>query len=454
MTEWRRATVIGMTVDRRCNARGNRSAHRVFQVKRFALKKVSLLAVLVALFFAPTAHAVSLTLGGGGPEAAAIRADSTRALYGSSKGGKAVLLTEVGAEAPGGGFFTEMGVPSITPDDHVLFGAEVIDDNGPKAHWDLFVGDPNAPFDSRVTRALNLKQPAKDCTPKFRGDAYPVGDGKGAIAFTAPEAGGVDAVFFYSGGTLSCLARASDVTSNGHALSVLGFGTAQMAGGGAVVFNAWLKGDKQAMLIASKEAGLTEIAVEDEAGPNNIRYKHPFGLPATIPSPEGPMVAFVAKTITGSALFVYRDNKVARLLPTGTNTSMGPVSYISLGRPGLMPDGTTAVLVGCARVPAILRLVHGRLDLPVQRGFMTPSGTELVSLGDPSLTASGAMYLGAIDTQDSERLYVLGGDNSFFEAGSAPIYNLAYDAPDKPHSIFTGTVSVNQHGDYAYLGGK
>ena len=138
------------------------------------------------------------------------------------------------------------------------------------------------------------------------------------------------------------------------------------------------------------------------------------------------MVAFTAKTPSGAALFLYSGGSMARILPTGTLTSAGPVSYLSAGRPGLMADGTTAVLAGCARIPAIFRLTHQRLDLRIERGQLTPFGTELESLGDPVLTASGAMFVGATDTDDREKLYVLSPDDAFFEVGDSEfIYRIA-----------------------------
>jgi len=176
-------------------------------------------------------------------------------------------------------------------------------------------------------------------------------------------------------------------------------------------------------------------------------------LPSALPSAGGTLVAFTAKTPTGAALFLYNDGTMARILPTGILTPLGPVSYLSPGRPGLMADGTTAVMAGCARIPVIFRLTHQRLDIRLQRGQLTPFGTEIESLGDPVLTATGAMFVGATDTDGREKLFVLDGDNAFFEVGEPElIYKIAYSAHH--HSIFTGTLTVNQHGDFAYLGGK
>ena len=194
-------------------------------------------------------------------------------------------------------------------------------------------------------------------------------------------------------------------------------------------------------MIASLGHGVTELAVEGEYGPNHTLYQRPFGLPAALPSQLGTMVAFTAKTPSGAALFLYSGGSMARILPTGTLTSVGPVTYLSAGRPGLMADGTTAVLAGCARIPAIFRLTRQRLDLRIERGQLTPFGTELESLGDPVLTASGAMFVGATDTDDREKLYVLSPDDAFFEVGETEfIYRIALAAQ-------TPSLDLHRHPD-------
>jgi len=132
-------------------------------------------------------------------------------------------------------------------------------------------------------------------------------------------------------------------------MTVLSFGSAQMGDGGQVVFNAFLGdgkgapgGHRQALLLATPTHGVSELAVENEYGPNHTLYQRPFGLPAALPSPLGTIIAFTAKTPSGAALFLYSGGSMARVFPTGTLTPLGPVTYLSPGRPGLMLDGTTA----------------------------------------------------------------------------------------------------------------
>jgi hypothetical protein len=416
-------------------------------------------AALAILLITPlSAYAVSLTLNGNGAD---LQMDNTQAVYASDSNGVPMLITEVGMQVPGGGVVTEVGVPSMMPDGRVIFGAESQPkDANIKARWNIYIGNADAVPSHRIVAALNPKALVSDCTPAFKGDPYPVADTDGNIAFISTVPHARDALFFYSHGKLSCMAKAGDKTNDGHEIAVLSFGSAQMGDDGQVAFTGFLgdsakaAGHRQALLLASPGRGVTELAVEGEYGPNHTLYQRPFGLPAALPTPLGIMVAFTAKTPSGAALFLYSSGSMARILPTGTLTSIGPVTYLSSGRPGLMADGTTAVLAGCARIPAIFRLTRQRLDLRIQRGQLTPFGTELESLGDPVLTASGAMFVGATDSDDHEKLYVLSPDDAFFEVGESEfIYRIAMGA-QKHHSIFTGTLTVNQHGDFAYLGGR
>ncbi len=417
-------------------------------------------ALALLLGYAVSAHAVSLTLQG---EGASLEDSTSNVLYASDSDGEPVLVTAVGLPAPDGTTFSELGVPSMMPDGRVLFGAETTSKDK-KIKWGVYVGDPNVAPPYRVARAVD-PAPNHDCAPLLNGDPYPVADAKGNIAFMSHMADKRDALFYYSNGTLSCLAHSGDKTNQGHEIAVLAFGSPQMGENGQVVFNAWLayppdksdkdapQGHRQSLLIASRQNGISELAVEGEYGPNHSRYARPFGLPATLPSPQGTLIAFTAKTSSGSALFLYSNGSMARILPTGTTTPLGPVTYLSPGRPGLMADGTTAVLAGCARLPVVFRLAHQKLDIRLQRGELTPFGTELESLGDPILTATGSMFIGATDTDGSEKLYVLSADDSFFEVGQPEmIYKIA--TSDRRPAIFTGTLTVNERGDFAYLGGK
>ncbi len=437
------------------------------------MKKAQLGVVFTFIFgLCINAHAVSLTLEGVG---AGVNLGSSQALYASDSTGRAVRVTAVGMPAPGEGTITELGVPSMMPDGRILFGAEVTTKgergSTDRVQWNIFIGNPDAAVEHRLT-ALEIKSKPAWCNPVFHGDPYPVADADGQIAFMAALGRDRDGLLLYSHGALSCLAETKTKTNEGDEIAVLSFGSPQMGDHGEVVFNAWLKPSArhsmpklndsahdhehlQALLIATR-AGVHELAVEGDFGPNHTEYRRPFGLPSALASPQGTLIAFTAKTGSGAALFMYDGTGMVRMLPTGTETPLGPVSYVSPGRPGLMADGTTAILAGCARIPVIFRLNRGLLDLRIQRGQLTPLGAIIESLGDPVLTASGAMFVGATDTYGREQLYVLDRNDEFFEMGSPEmLYRVAFDGEaNHPHAIFTGTLTVNQHGDYGYLGGK
>ncbi|HLI78800.1 MAG TPA: hypothetical protein VKV03_02390 [Candidatus Binataceae bacterium] len=431
---------------------------------------VSFIATFV-LALSVDVHAVSLTLEGVG---SSVSVGNSQALYASDSNGRAVLISAVGMPSPDGGKITELGVPSMMPDGRVVFGAEVTTkgEHGStdRQQWTIFIGNPDASIDRRIA-AIDVRAKPAWCNPVYHGDPYPVADADGQIAFMAALGRDRDGLLLFSHGVLSCLAESGSKTNEGDEIAVLSFGSPQMADDGQVIFNAWLKpsarhpipkGDTsahdhqhlQALLMATR-AGIHELAVEGDYGPNHTEYMRPFGLPSAVGSPQGTLVAFTAKTPTGGALFTYDGRAMVRVLQTGTETPLGPVSYVSPGRPGLMSDGTMAVLAGCARVPVIFRLSRGLMDLRIQRGQLTPLGAIIESLGDPVLTASGAMFVGATDTDGREQLYVLGRNDEFFEVGSPEmLYRVAFDEESHPHTIFTGTLTVNQHGDFGYLGGK
>jgi hypothetical protein len=431
------------------------------------VKKIALGALTAAIAIAFTigltidAHAVSLTLEGAGT---GVSVGNSQALWASDSAGRAVEITAVGAQLPGGSKVSELGVPSMMADGRVVFGAEITTKgergSTDRQQWGIFIGDPEAASPARRITALQIKNKQAWCDPVFHGDPYPVSNPDGEIAFMAALGRDRDGLMIFSHGNLSCLAETGSRTNEGDQIAVLSFGSAQMGEQGEVVFNAFLKGTKaspnqhaQAVMLGTRD-GIHELAVEGQFGPNHTQYLRPFGLPAAVSSPQGTLVAFTAKSPAGAALFLYDGSGTVRELQTGTETPLGPVSYLSPGRPGLISDGTVAVLAGCARTPVIFRLRHGLMDLRIERGQLTPLGSVIESLGDPVLTATGTMFVGATDSDGREQLYVLDNDDELFEVGSPEmLYRVAFGG-DHTHTIFTGTLTVNQHGDYAYLGGQ
>ena len=197
--------------------------------------------VTFILALSVNAYAVSLTLEGVG---ASVSVGTSQALYASDSSGQAVKVVAVGAAAPDGGKFTELGVPSMLPDGRVVFGAETVTkgEHGStdRQQWNIFIGNPDAAPDHRVM-ALEVKSRPAWCNPVFHGDPYPVGDADGQIAFMSALGSQRDGLMFYSHGALSCLAETGSKTNEGDEIGVLSFGSPQMGDNGEVVFNAWLK---------------------------------------------------------------------------------------------------------------------------------------------------------------------------------------------------------------------
>src|SRR5690242_280464 len=302
----------------------------------------ALTAVALTLGSTFDAHAVSLTLEGAGT---GVSIGNSQALWASDSSGRSISITAVGAPAPSGGKISELGVPAMMPDGRVVFGAETTTKgergSTDRQQWNIFIGDPDAPAGRRLM-ALEIKNKPSWCDPVFHGDPYPVADADGQIAFMAALGRDRDGLMFYSHGTVSCLAETGGKTNEGDQIAVLSFGSAQMGEKGEVVFNAFLHGTKsapnqhlQALLLATRD-GIHELAVEGQYGPNHTQYLRPFGLPVALPSPQGTLVAFTAKSPVGAALFLYDGSGTVRELQSGTETPLGPVSYLSPGRPGLI----------------------------------------------------------------------------------------------------------------------
>lgn len=424
--------------------------------------RISVVAALLAgaalIAAAANAYAISLSLGVGGPTVARVDLDRTSALYATDLNGRTLQIARVGAKAPGGGTFSELGVPMMGDDGWVLFGADVQHEIG-HFGWAIFKG--KAEYGRvRIVQAVDLEH--GNCKPAFRSDPSPVIDRAGNIVFVAREDSGRDGLFLYSNGELICLAKVGDITRRGHKLAVLVFGTAQIGHNGEVIARGWLNGDRAALLRFSRDGGIDELAVSGESSPGGARYSNTFGIPAAVDSPEGTVIAFTNKTSSGTALFLYRAHEMARILPFGAQTAMGPVSFLSLGKPALAPDGTTAVLAGVARVSVLLRLERGNWNTAIRGGDITPLGAELLFFGDPQLTDSGDLFFGGVDSNDRESVYVLKPGGGLTEPGSSligAIHNIVFNensdsGVSHAHYIFSGTLTVNYRGEFAYLGGK
>jgi hypothetical protein len=424
-----------------------------------SIKRI-LISLLAMAVFASAAIANAFVLSLQGLNGAGLDTHAGRVLYVSGVHGRIAAVASVGVTQVGGAMIEDLGLPSMTPDGSVVFGADLMAPDR-TSHWDILIANPADSPPLRLHRLLEAVHPSPGCAPVLRVDPRPTAASSGEIAFIAAEASGADALFLYSKNTLSCVARAGDYTLQHHRIAVLGFGSQDPAGTGRVAFNAWISADagardsrnRQALLLASA-AGISEAAVQGKLGPERTQYDG-FGVPRAVSSDDGVMIAYVAKTPSGAALFLYHRGETTRVLTTGTLTPLAPITHLTFDRPALIPSGMIAVYATCAQIPAIITIRDGRLSLPIQRGQLTPFGTALRWLGDPALTEAGVLYLGASDSDGTNKIFVLGPEGELFAPGSSGVIYKIADTGQRAISSgspIANTLSINARGDFAYLG--
>ena len=392
-------------------------------------------------------------------------------LYASDSNGKPVVLTETGRLAPDGGTFTEFGVPSVGTDGTILFAAETSIFGAPS--WHIFSANVRRAAVARVESMTIPDSESASCSPLLKNDVYPVGDGTGAIAFIAPTQGGSDAIFLVNHGRFECVAHTGDFTNHNRRIVNLGFGSLQMGAAQELIFEATVVDERDApvpsegskaaqmrrptrrsILSVSPGRNLTEIATERDDGPSKRAYGPIFGLPAAVNSDGRTLIAFINYSqADGGAAFLYRDDQVTQLLSRGTDTNLGRVKYVSVGRPALSQDGTVALSGTVDDKRAVIRVAsEGPPQAVLLEGRKAPGGSHFAVFGDPALTASGSMIFGALDNKDRDWFYVL--DDASKVRPLAPVCESAKPvACATPSSVMSGTLYVNQSGDFAFLGG-
>ena len=360
-----------------------------------------------------------------------------------------------------------MGVPSISPESQVIFGAEVTGTDG-VARWEIFRGDLTAPPGRRLVRAIESSAASPGCVPNIKLDPYPIAGSKGAIAFIAPEANGSDALFRYADGELTCAVRIGDRTAEGHVLRMMHFGSATMASAGEVAFLGRIdngdgrdpaadRSSRLATILAPPHGPIGEVAVEGSSEPNGSRYLAGFGLPAVVSTRRGPIVAFTAidsrgPDSRGYALYVSSNGKTVAMLASGDRTSVGPVTFLSNGRPALSASGSIAVRGASGDRRAIFSIRDRHPVVVVTPGHVTEVGSRIVTFGDPVVSASGRIMFGIIDADDRNLLYAVKPGN-LLRISVPPVPDGELVEGLTPQ-IFAGTLVVNEAGAFAFIGGK
>lgn len=431
--------------------------------------RYAIVLTIAILLTAARANAITLRLGGPDPDSASAATDLTSTIWASGLGGTLVKIASVGALAPGGGTFTDMGVPSISPEGQVIFGAEVTDSDQ-VARWEIFRGDPTAPLSGRVVPAIE-NAASTGCVPNLKLDPYPVAGANGAIAFIAPEAGGSDALFRYTDGELTCATRIGDRTAEGHVLKLMHFGSATMAPSGEVAFIARIydrrsggaqRSSHLAMMLAPTRGPIREVAVAGSRSPGGSRYLGDFGLPAVVSTERGAIVAFTATnsrrasarsySSRGYGLYVFRGGKTVEMLASGDRSPVGRISFLSDGRPALSGNGGIAVRGASGDRRAIFSFHDGHAVVVAAPGHATEVGSRIVTFGDPVISASGRIMVGIIDDDDRNLLYALMPGN-VMRISIPPVPEGELVCGLGPQ-IFAGTLVINEAGVFAFIGGK
>jgi hypothetical protein len=378
--------------------------------------------------------------------------NTTSGLYASGRDEVATLIAQLGAIAPGGDVFEDLGVPSISPEGDVVFGAETVgQDDEPR--WDIYRANVGAPGNLRIVRVLDGTSIDGGCHPKFKVDPYPVAGANGVVAFLAPEASGHDAVFRYQNGQLSCVAKVGDRTAQGHILKLLYFGSADIAGDGAMAFLGRVDdsgSDKAVLISVDANSPMQEVACEGGHAPGGGSFGPSFGRPAIVHSTLGNTIGFTNRDSSSDAAYVSNGGRVSRSFRTGAPTALGVLTYISDGRPGLLSDGTLIISGASKERSAVFKAKDGELTAIKREGDLTQFGTRLKAFVDPSVTSSGLVYIGGHDDTGEAHLFV-------FESGAGLPVPLESSADTSAAGrwmppFFPGSLAVNQRGDLAALG--
>jgi len=415
---------------------------------------LSSLIALTLIILAVPAGAVVFNIGG--PEGnAGVDMSTTSGLYASGRDGQVTLIAQLGAIAPGGDIFEDLGVPSISPEGDVVFGAETIgQDKRPR--WDIFRANVGASGSQRIVRLLDGATIPDACRPDFKTDPYAIAGANGVVAFLAPEEAGQDAVFRYEDGRLSCVARIGDRTAQGHTLKLLYFGSLDIAGNGEMAFLGRVeeqgkKGVEKAVVVTlAGDSSIREVAREGEPAPGGDRFGPSFGRPAIVRSRFGNVIAFTNRNSSTNTVYVGRAGRLARSFRTGTHTSLGVLTYISDGRPGLLPDGTLIISGASHDRSAVFKAKDGELTTIKREGDLTQFGTRLRGFVDPSVALSGLVYLGGHDDSGEEHLFVFESSETL----PVPIESSAdVSATGRwMPPFFPGSLALNQRGDLTALG--
>jgi hypothetical protein len=404
---------------------------------------VNLVVALAIALFIGSAHAFMIGLDGSA-------SNGSDALYALNRHGREVKIAQTGTVGPDWVVLEDLGLPTVSSDGTVLFGAAR--EWNHQIRWSIFEAQPDS------GALLNVALPTSfdgDESLEMKADPRPQQTSDGGIVFLAHESSqgssGDDALFKLSHGKLKRLVRTGERLSDGRTIHLIAFGSVRPESQGGIAFSGYLEPGGQAEMMVSESGTITALASQDKQLPDSEHFTS-FGLPASTVTADGPLIAFTARTDRGVGLFTFARGRLSKVLAQSASCGGGHIDYLSAARPALNDRGALAVRGKCSGTEGIFLARHGTAELIVSADQATHRGTRLDRLGDPMLSES-TVFFGALTADgDSSLFNIFAGKINKIVPIDMPETNVAFPVSANRHTIETTSVSINQHGEIAYLG--
>ena len=404
---------------------------------------VNLVVALAIASFIGSAHAFMIGLDGSA-------SNGSDALYALNRHGREVKIAQTGTVGPDWVVLEDLGLPTVSSDGTVLFGAAR--EWNHQIRWSIFEAQPDS------GALLNVALPTSfdgDESLEMKADPRPQQTSDGGIVFLAHESSqgssGDDALFKLSHGKLKRLVRTGERLSDGRTIHLIAFGSVRPESQGGIAFSGYLEPGGQAEMMVSESGAITALASQDKQLPDSEHFTS-FGLPASTVTADGPLIAFTARTDRGVGLFTFARGRLSKVLAQSASCGGGHIDYLSAARPALNDRGALAVRGKCSGTEGIFLARHGTAELIVSADQATHRGTRLDRLGDPMLSES-TVFFGALTADgDSSLFNIFAGKINKIVPIDMPETNVAFPVSANRHTIETTSVSINQHGEIAYLG--
>jgi hypothetical protein len=156
----------------------------------------------------------------------------------------------------------------------------------------------------------------------------------------------------------------------------------------------------------------------------------------------------------GSGVYAYIEGNLGAMLTTGSSCAAGKITYILQDRVGINSEGTVVVAASCSGLPSIF-VVKGSRATTVVNATRKPNRTGFAELSTPSLLDNGTVLFVAGKADRANGLYSVHAGLGSYAMIGAVLPLIPEPDPIAPplHSILNVSVTSNEHGRLAYLGG-